>query len=91
MYSKEDILDFFDKVKDQIRSSMNKEIGYFLNMNAIMVQLLLHDAEKQTISLQVEVSQIENIQNMKEMNEFISSLSNLTFDTNTSKAKSLGK
>ena len=91
MYSKDDILDFFEKVKDQIRSSMNKEIGYFLNMNAIMVQLLLHDAEKQTISLQVEVSQIENIQNMKEMNDFISSSSNLTFESNVPEKKALEK
>ena len=91
MFSKDDLLDMFEKIKDQIRSSMNKEIGYFLNMNAIMVQLLLHDAEKQNNTLQVEVSQIENIQNMKEMNDFVASLTELTFDSNVSKLKSIGK
>ena len=90
MYSKDDTIDLFEKVQDHIKSAMAQEIGYFLNMNAIMVQLLLHDAEKQKTNLQCEVSQIENMQNMKEMNEFIGSLNSLNIDTG-SKSKSLGK
>jgi hypothetical protein len=91
MLSKEDTLDLFDKVQDHIKSAMAQELGYFLNMNAIMVQLLLHDAEKQKTNLQCEISQIENMQNMKEMNEFINSLNSLNIDTNVGKNKSLGK
>ena len=91
MYSKDDIIDLFEKVQDHIKSAMSQELGYFLNMNAIMVQLLLHDAERQKTSLQCEVAQIENMQNMKEMNEFIGSLNNLNVDTGMGKNKSLGK
>ena len=91
MYSKEDTLDLFEKVQDHIRSAMSQELGYFLNMNAIMVQLLLHEAEKQKTNLQCEISQIENMQNMKEMNEFINSLNSLNVDINLNKNKSLGK
>lgn len=91
MYSKDDTLDLFEKVQDHIKSAMSQELGYFLNMNAIMVQLLLHEAEKQKINLQCEISQIENMQNMKEMNEFINSFNNLNINTNVSKNKSLGK
>ena len=91
MFSKDDTLDLFDKVQDHIKSAMAQELGYFLNMNAIMVQLLLHEAEKQKTNLQCEISQIENMKNMKEMNEFINSLNNLNIDTNIGKNKSLGK
>ena len=91
MYSKDDTLDLFEKLQDHIKSAMSQELGYFLNMNAIMVQLLIHEAEKQKVNLQCETSQIENIQNMKEMNEFINSFNNLNIDTNVSKNKSLGK
>ena len=91
MFSKDDTLDLFDRVQDHIKSAMAQELGYFLNMNAIMVQLLLHEAEKQKTNLQCEISQIENMQNMKEMNEFINSLSNLNIDANIGKNKSLGK
>jgi chromosome segregation ATPase len=90
MYSKDDTLDLFEKVKDHIRSAMSQELGYFLNMNAIMVQLLLHEAEKQKTNLHCEIAQIENMQNMKEMNEFINSLQNLNIPT-SGKNKSLGK
>ena len=47
MYSKDDTLDLFEKVQDHIKSVMAQELGYFLNMNSIMVQLLLYDIEKQ--------------------------------------------
>lgn len=92
MYSNDDINEMFNKIKDEIHSSMEKEISYYLNMNAIFVQLLLHDAENQTVTLQVETSQAENMTNMKEMNQFIDSLSNLTLpDTKgqTSKLSSI--
>ena len=91
MYSKDDTLDLFEKVQDHIKSAMAQELGYFLNMNAIMVQLLLHDAEKQKTNLQCEISQIENMQNMKEMNEFINSLNNLNISNYNKNNKSLGK
>ena len=91
MYSKDDTLDLFEKVQDHIKSAMSQELGYFLNMNAIMVQLLLHDAEKNKTNLQCEISQIENMQNMKEMNEFINSLNSLNISISTNKNKSLGK
>ena len=90
MYGKDDIDDMFVKIQEYIQKSMDKEISYYLNMNAIFVQLLLHDAEKQTVSLQVETSQVENMNNIKEMNDFINSLSNLTLpDTNSN--NKLGK
>ena len=44
MYSKDETNELFEKVQDYIKSAMEQEIGYYLNMNAIMVQLLLHDA-----------------------------------------------
>ena len=91
MYSKEEANELFEKVQDYIKSAMEQEIGYYLNMNAIMVQLLLHDAENKKIQLQCEVSQIENMENMKQMNQFINSLNKLNIDINNSKIKSLGK
>ena len=91
MYSKDDTIDLFERVQDHIKSAMAQELGYFLNMNAIMVQLLLHDAEKQKANLSCEVSQIENMQNMKEMNEFISSLNSMNIDMGSNKNISSGK
>ena len=91
MYSKDEANELFEKVQDYIKSAMEQEIGYYLNMNAIMVQLLLHDAENKKIQLQCEVSQIENMENMKQMNQFINSLNKLNIDINNSKIKSLGK
>ena len=91
MYSKDETNELFEKVQDYIKSAMEQEIGYYLNMNAIMVQLLLHDAENKKIQLQCEVSQIENMENMKQMNQFINSLNKLNIDINNSKIKSLGK
>ena len=91
MYSKDETNELFEKVQDYIKSAMEQEIGYYLNMNAIMVQLLLHDAENKKMQLQCEVSQIENMENMKQMNQFINSLNKLNIDINNSKIKSLGK
>ena len=91
MYSKDEACELFEKVQDYIKSAMEQEIGYYLNMNAIMVQLLLHDAENKKVNLQCEVSQIENMENMKEMNQFIHSLNQLNVDISNSKMKSLGK
>ena len=91
MYSKDEACELFEKVQDYIKSAMEQEIGYYLNMNAIMVQLLLHDAESKKVNLQCEVSQIENMENMKEMNQFIHSLNQLNVDISNSKMKSLGK
>ena len=91
MYSKDEAGELFEKVQDYIKSAMEQEIGYYLNMNAIMVQLLLHDAENKKVSLQCEVTQIENMENMKEMNQFINSLNKLNVEVSSSKIKSLGK
>ena len=91
MYSKDETEELFEKVKEHIKSAMEQEIGYYLNMNAIMVELLLHDAENKKINLQCEVSQVENMENMKEMNQFINSLNQLNVDISNSKMKSLGK
>ena len=91
MYSKDEANELLEKVQEYIKSAMEQEIGYYLNMNAIMVQLLLHDAENKKIQLQCEVSQIENMENMKQMNQFINSLNKLNIDINNSKIKSLGK
>ena len=71
MYSKDEANELLEKVQEYIKSAMEQEIGYYLNMNAIMVQLLLHDAENKKMQLQCEVSQIENMENMKQMNQFI--------------------
>jgi len=90
MYGKDDIDEMFVKIQEYIQKSMDKEIGYYLNMNAIFVQLLLHNAEKQTVTLQVETSQVENMNNINEMNEFINQLSNLTLSDNKNGSK-LGK
>ena len=89
MFSRDDVDDMFSKIEGYIKQSMDKEIGYYLNMNAVFVQLLLHDAEKQTITLQVETAQIENMSNIENMNDFISSLSNLNLPD--SQNKSIGK
>ena len=89
MFSRDDVDDMFSKIEGYIKQSMDKEIGYYLNMNAVFVQLLLHDAEKQTITLQVETAQIENMSNIENMKEFISNLSNLSL--NESGNKSIGK
>ena len=89
MFSRDDVDDMFSKIEGYIKQSMDKEIGYYLNMNAVFVQLLLHDAEKQTITLQVETAQIENMSNIENMNDFISSLSNLNLSDTQN--KSIGK
>ena len=90
MYSKDETGELFEKVQDYIKSAMEQEIGYYLNMNAIMVQLLLHDAENKKVNLKCEISQIENMENMKEMNQFINSLNKLNVDVGFIKNEILG-
>ena len=90
MYSQDEIEDIFNKFKDYIKQSTEKEISYYLNMNAIFVQLLLHDAESQTVTLQADTAQIENMKNMQEMNAFVAQISNLALPDLKSKS-SLGK
>ena len=90
MFSRDDVDDMFTKIQGYVKQSMDKEIGYYLNMNAVFVKLLLHDAEKQIVTLKVETAQIENMSNIEQMNDFISSLSNLTLqDSNNN--NTLGK
>jgi len=71
MYSKQDIKEMFEKVKNMVIDNSNEEISYYLNMNcnylslkfiiAIFVQLILHEAEKSNVILKVETSQVENM------------------------------
>lgn len=35
MYSKQEVEDFIDSLKDNVSSSMDSEISYYLNMNGI--------------------------------------------------------
>ncbi len=90
MFSRDDVDDMFTKIQGYVKQSMDKEIGYYLNMNAVFVQLLLHEAEKQTVTSKVETAQIENMSNIEQMNDFISSLSNLTLQDSNNNG-SLGK
>ncbi len=39
MYSKEDIKEVFDKLKDLVVNNTNEEISYYLNMNCIYYQV----------------------------------------------------
>lgn len=75
MYSNEDISQMFDNLKDNVTANTDNEISYYLNMNAIFVQLLLHQADEQKVGLKVETSQVQNMKNVNEMDEFVKSLS----------------
>lgn len=88
MFSKEDVEDLFSSFKDYIYDKSYREMSDYLSMNAIFVQLLLHDAETQTVTLQAETSQMESMKNMQEINKFISSITDLTLpDTKTGVGK----
>ncbi len=78
MYTKDDVLDLFEKLKSSLDSIANTEISYHTNMNgindlnkAIFIQLLLHQADRANVTLKVETSQVQNLKNVQEMNEFV--------------------
>ena len=73
MYTKDDVLELFDKLKTNIDTVSSTEITYHINMNgniynliliAIFIQLLLHQADKNNVTLKVETSQVQNIKNV---------------------------
>lgn len=58
---------------------------------AILVQLLLHDAESNKINLKIEMSQIQNLKNVNEMNEFIKSITGQNLPTELGKQSMMSK
>jgi len=58
---------------------------------AILVQLLLHDAEFNKINLKVEISQIQNLKNVNEMNEFIKSITGNNLPTDLGRQSVMSK
>jgi hypothetical protein len=68
MYSKADVIEMFEKLKDLVSTNMENELAYYINMNCkllynigIYVQLLFHDADSQKVGLKVETSQVQNL------------------------------
>ena len=90
MFSKEDVEELFNKFKDYVYDKSYREMSDYLSMNAIFVQLLLHDAEKQTVTLQAETAQMESMKNMQEINKFIASISDLTLPDSKTGVGKLG-
>ncbi len=68
MYSREDIKEMLDDLKDKINKKTEDEINYYLNMSGILlfysavyVQLLYHEVERNNLNIKVETSQVENM------------------------------
>lgn len=113
MFSKKEVIDILEVIKEKITFEMDKEISYYLNMNgiiitiknnicilftfsliiAIFMQLLLHNADKNKVTLSVEISQVQNLENVNEMNEFVKSLTTpeVGKSNNISKLNSISK
>ena len=61
----------FSKFTDYFKQNVREELDYFTNLNAVYVQLLLHTAEEKKITLNTEISQMENMHNIKQMKDLI--------------------
>lgn len=59
------------QMKEHFNKNVQGELNYFTNLSALFVQFLLHDAESKKQTLQIELSQIENMNNMKQMDDLV--------------------
>lgn len=91
MYSRDEIFEMLENLKQDICSSMTGEISYYLNMHAIFVQLLLHEADKLKVVLKAETAQVQNMKNIEEMNQFITTVFSSTLPTEFGKGNVISK
>ena len=74
-----------ERIQADIKEVVESELQMFYRMSGVMVQMLMFNAENQKVTLQAEVSHMENYKALEEMKDFdelknsISGLDNVVF------------
>lgn len=75
-------------MKEHFNKNVQGELNYFTNLSALFVQFLFHDAENKKQTLQIELSQIENMNNMQQMNDLVNMITSpVNLKENSGKGK----
>lgn len=70
VFTRNDVEAIFKKIYDDVSSTYRNELDRFYKMSGVFVQMLLHDAEKQSANLNAEVSFMENYKALEEIKQF---------------------
>jgi len=57
-------------METEIRNTFKVELEIFYRMSGVMIQMIMHDAEKQNSTIKVDVNFMENYKALQEMKEF---------------------
>lgn len=59
-----------DDMEGEMRSTFRDELEIFYRMSGVFIQMLMYDAEKQTVTVKGDVNFMENYKALQDMKEF---------------------
>lgn len=57
-------------MEGEMRDTFKSELEIFYRMSAVMIQMIMYDAEKQNSSIKADVGYMENYKALQEMKDF---------------------
>lgn len=70
LFTKMEFDDIIAKLKDEMEDVVKAELATFYRMSGVMIQMLMFEAEKQQITLEAEVSYMENYKALEELKDY---------------------
>jgi len=70
VYSKEDVEKIIDQLSKEVQKTVTQEVEAFNSMAGLFTQMLLHDAEKQNVSLIADLPYLDNYKAIEDFKAF---------------------
>lgn len=70
IFTKHDMESTFDKLKQEMESTVRQELEMFYRMSGVFIQMLMHDAENQNSTLRADVNYMENYKALEDIKDF---------------------
>jgi hypothetical protein len=64
------MLQVLEDMEEEMRSTFKSELEIFYRMSAVMIQMIMYDAEKQNSTVRADVGFMENYKALQEMKNF---------------------
>ena len=73
------MLEVVADVEEEMRATFKSELEIFYRMSAVMIQMIMYDAEKQNSTIRADVGFMENYKALQDMKKFETDYANQDF------------
>ena len=70
IFSKQDMENTFDRLRQEVQSTVRQELEMFYRMSGVFIQMLMHEAESQNSTLRADVNYMENYKALEDIKDF---------------------